>query len=53
MHCFNQAPHCVHMRSGVKFGDSSLKDTMLEDGLMDAINSIHMGITGTIFKLFL
>eukprot|EP00112_Aurelia_sp_Birch-Aquarium-sp1_P017216 Seg397.30 transcript_id=Seg397.30/GoldUCD/mRNA.D3Y31 product="Acetyl-CoA acetyltransferase" protein_id=Seg397.30/GoldUCD/D3Y31 len=41
----SQAPHCVHMRNGVKFGDTSLKDTMLEDGLMDAINRIHMGIT--------
>ena len=40
------------MRSGVKFGDTSLKDTMLEDGLMDAINSIHMGITGTISNCF-
>lgn len=40
------------MRNGVKFGDTSLKDTMLEDGLMDAINRIHMGITGNIAKCF-
>eukprot|EP00794_Sanderia_malayensis_P000216 gene216-831_t len=41
----SQAPHCVHMRNGVKFGDCSLKDTMLEDGLTDAFHRIHMGIT--------
>ncbi len=38
------------MRSGVKFGDSQLKDTMLEDGLMDAFNRIHMGVTGLVPK---
>jgi len=39
------APHCVNMRSGVRFGDSSLKDIMLNDGLMDAFNKYHMGQT--------
>ena len=33
------------MRSGVKFGDSTLVDTMMKDGLMDAFNNYHMGIT--------
>lgn len=33
------------MRSGVRFGDSSLKDIMLNDGLMDAFNKYHMGQT--------
>ena len=33
------------MRSGVKFGDSTLVDTMMKDGLMDAYNNYHMGIT--------
>ena len=41
-----KAPHCVHMRGGVKFGDTPFKDTMLQDGLMDAFHDIHMGITG-------
>ena len=40
-----QSPHCIHMRSGVKFGDASLTDTMLKDGLWDAFNDYHMGIT--------
>lgn len=33
------------MRSGVKFGDTTLSDTMLKDGLTDAFNNYHMGIT--------
>lgn len=40
-----QAPHCVNMRGGVKFGDATLTDTMLKDGLWDAFNDYHMGIT--------
>lgn len=33
------------MRNGVKFGDASLVDTMIKDGLTDAFNGYHMGIT--------
>lgn len=33
------------MRSGVKFGDTTLTDTMLKDGLLDAFHDYHMGIT--------
>ena len=40
-----QSPHCVHMRSGTKFGDATLVDTMMIDGLTDAFNGYHMGIT--------
>lgn len=40
-----QAPHSVHMRSGVKFGDVALSDTMMKDGLIDAFHGYHMGIT--------
>lgn len=39
------APHAVQMRAGVKFGSTNLVDTMLHDGLTDAFNDIHMGIT--------
>lgn len=42
----SQSPHFVNMRNGVKFGDASLKDTMLCDGLTDAFDNIHMGVTG-------
>ena len=38
------AVHCVHMRQGVKFGSAVLEDT-LEDGLTDAFNNYHMGVT--------
>lgn len=39
------APHCMHMRDGVKFGDVSFIDTMIRDGLWDVFNDYHMGIT--------
>ncbi|XP_070190059.1 acetyl-CoA acetyltransferase, cytosolic-like isoform X2 [Littorina saxatilis] len=41
----SKAPHCVHMRTGTKFGDVSLTDTMMKDGLTDAFNNYHMGLT--------
>ena len=40
-----QAPHCVHLRAGVKMGDAELVDTMIRDGLWDAFNGYHMGNT--------
>ncbi|MBL8699014.1 MAG: acetyl-CoA C-acetyltransferase [Alphaproteobacteria bacterium] len=40
-----QAPHCVHMRGGVKMGSAELVDTMIKDGLWDAFNGYHMGNT--------
>ena len=39
------APHCQHLRQGVKMGDFKLIDTMIKDGLMDAFYGYHMGIT--------
>lgn len=39
------SPHCMHMRDGTKFGDVSLTDTMIKDGLWDAFADYHMGIT--------
>jgi len=41
----SQSPHFVRIREGVKFGDVSLADTMIIDGLWDAFNDYHMGIT--------
>jgi len=40
-----QAPHCVHLRAGVKMGGTELVDTMLKDGLWDAFHGYHMGNT--------
>ncbi|MBV8889292.1 MAG: acetyl-CoA C-acetyltransferase, partial [Alphaproteobacteria bacterium] len=41
----SQAPHCIHLRNGVKMGDGQLVDTMIRDGLWDAFNGYHMGNT--------
>ena len=39
------APHAAHLRQGVKMGDYSMVDTMIKDGLIDAFNGYHMGVT--------
>jgi len=39
------APHCAHLRAGVKMGDFKMIDTMIKDGLTDAFYGYHMGIT--------
>ena len=41
----SQAPHCQHLRNGVKMGDFQMIDTMIRDGLWDAFNGYHMGTT--------
>jgi acetyl-CoA C-acetyltransferase len=39
------APHCQHLRQGIKMGDFQMIDTMIKDGLWDAFNGYHMGTT--------
>src|ERR1700688_3507984 len=39
------APHCQHLRAGVKMGNFEMIDTMIKDGLWDAFNGYHMGNT--------
>jgi acetyl-CoA C-acetyltransferase len=39
------APHAQHLRGGVKMGEVKLVDTMLKDGLIDAFQGYHMGVT--------
>ena len=39
------ANHAVHLRDGKKLGNVELLDTMINDGLWDAFNGYHMGIT--------
>ena len=41
----SQAPHSIHLRDGKKFGDAKFTDTMIKDGLWDAFNDYHMGMT--------
>ena len=39
------APHAIHIRDGKKLGDIEMIDTMIKDGLWDAFNGYHMGVT--------
>lgn len=39
------SPHAIALRAGVKFGDATMKDTMIVDGLWEAFNDYHMGTT--------
>jgi len=41
----SQAPHAAQLRSGHKMGDLSFVDTMIKDGLWEAFNGYHMGVT--------
>jgi len=38
------APHYVHLRNGQKFGETTLKDTMQRDGLVDVYDENAMGV---------
>lgn len=39
------SPHAQTLRAGQKMGSLSLVDTMIVDGLTDAFNAYHMGVT--------
>jgi len=41
----SNAPHAINIRDGQKLDESKLVDTMIKDGLWDAFNGYHMGIT--------
>jgi acetyl-CoA C-acetyltransferase len=41
----SQSAHAAHLRSGHKMGDMAFVDTMIRDGLWDAFNGYHMGMT--------
>jgi len=41
----SNAPHAINIRDGQKFDESKLVDTIIKDGLWDAFNGYHMGIT--------
>ena len=47
MENMSAAPHLLDgLRWGVKSGNSEITDAMLHDGLWDAFNNYHMGLTG-------
>jgi acetyl-CoA C-acetyltransferase len=41
----SMSPHAQSLRTGTKMGALELVDTMIKDGLWDAFNGYHMGIT--------
>lgn len=45
MESMSLAPHCQHLRTGVKMGDFKMIDTMIKDALTDAFYGYHMGTT--------
>ncbi len=41
----SQANHVAYLRGGTKMGDLTFLDSMLKDGLWDAFQGYHMGVT--------
>ena len=39
------SPHAINFRNGKKLDEKNLIDTMIKDGLWDAFNGYHMGVT--------
>jgi acetyl-CoA C-acetyltransferase len=49
MESMSRAPHLAWgLREGIKFGDVTLKDSMILDGLWCAFDNVHMGLTGEV-----
>lgn len=49
MESMSNAPYLIKgLRWGIKYGNSILVDAMINDGLWDAYNEFHMGVTGEI-----
>ena len=41
----SMSPHVAHLRDGRKMGNVEFVDSMIKDGLWDAFNGYHMGVT--------
>ena len=41
----SQSMHVAHLRNGTKMGNLEMIDSMIKDGLWDAFNGYHMGVT--------
>jgi len=41
----SNAPHAIHFRKDKKLEEANLIDTIIKDGLWDAFNGYHMGVT--------
>lgn len=40
-----RSPHVMNLRGGTKMGNATMVDTLITDGLTDAMHNIHMGET--------
>ena len=40
-----RSPHAAYLRAGIRMGSAEFVDTMIKDGLWDAFNGYHMGMT--------
>lgn len=49
----SRVPHAMLMRPGIKMGNGTLVDTLIYDGLTDAFNQYHMGVTGNFKWLYI
>lgn len=45
MESMSQSVHAMHLRAGVRMGNGTMIDTMINDGLTDVFNKYHMGVT--------
>ena len=43
--CMSNTPHGINIRAGKKLEEINLIDIMIKDGLWDAFNGYHMGVT--------
>jgi len=47
MESMSNCPYLLNrVREGLRMGDATIVDSMIHDGLWDAFNDIHMGLTG-------
>lgn len=45
MESMSQSRHAIFVRDGIRMGNGTMVDTMVNDGLTDVFNNYHMGIT--------
>jgi len=45
MESMSNSMHAIALRNGIRMGNGTLIDTMINDGLTDVFNKYHMGIT--------
>ena len=49
MESMSNCPYLLNrVREGLRMGDATIVDSMIHDGLWDAFNDIHMGLTGEV-----